>query len=196
MAGSRSRLRSDRAYHERRAPGYMDGEHVMGSSLESWPALGTHFSEEGTWKPRPRVDDHQLWHAHSRLKSALMRLVREKARHGFRDRSHEAAQLVGSGLLLDPDGVTIGFARRFATYKRADLIFRDVERLRALLVNTPGRCRSSSAARRIPKTPRQEGVTKRSPFQARDPQFEGRVGSSRTTTLTCAHLLVQAWTCG
>ena len=51
------------------------------------------------------------------------------------DEWKEAAQVVGAGTLLDPDALTIGFARRFATYKRANLIFRDLERLRRLLVD-------------------------------------------------------------
>src|SRR2546422_7206534 len=64
-----------------------------------------------------------------------MRSIREQARRRWADQWKEALHLVGAGTLLDPEAFTIGFGRRFATYKRADLIFRDPDRLQRLLVN-------------------------------------------------------------
>ena len=155
------------------------------------PHWGTHFSEEGTWNRVLEIDDHQLWHAHLRLKSVLMRLVREEARHAFADRSHEAAQLVGSGLLLDPDALTIGFARRFATYKRADLIFSDVERLRALLVNTSRPVQIIFAGKAHPEDTPGKKVLQSVHHFTRDPRFEGRVAFLEDYDMHIAHLLVQ-----
>jgi len=137
------------------------------------------------------LDDHQLWHAHLRLKSVLMRLVREEARHAFADRSHEAAQLVGSGLLLDPDALTIGFARRFATYKRADLIFSDVERLRKLLVNTSRPVQIIFAGKAHPEDTPGKKVLQTVHHFTRDPRFEGRVAFLEDYDMHIAHLLVQ-----
>jgi starch phosphorylase len=79
------------------------------------------------------IPDDEIWNAHTAQKTRLLTLVRERvlqqlARLG---RSPEELRRVQS--LLAPDVLTLGFARRFATYKRADLIFRDVERLKALL---------------------------------------------------------------
>jgi starch phosphorylase len=79
------------------------------------------------------IPDADIWDAHTAQKSRLLTLVRERvllqlARHG---RSPEDLRRVQD--LLVPDVLTLGFARRFATYKRADLIFRDVERLKVLL---------------------------------------------------------------
>jgi starch phosphorylase len=62
-----------------------------------------------------------------------MGFIREEARRRFADQWKEASQVVAAGTLLHPYALTIGFARRFATYKRASLFFRDVERLRRLL---------------------------------------------------------------
>ena len=70
-----------------------------------------------------------------RQKRALANFVREDARRRFAGQLKEAAQVVGAGTLLDPMAFTIGFGRRFATYKRANLIFRDIDRLRRLLVD-------------------------------------------------------------
>lgn len=79
------------------------------------------------------IPDDDIWDAHTAQKGRLLTLARERvlgqlARHG---RSPEDLRRVQT--LLSPDVLTLGFARRFATYKRADLIFRDFERLKALM---------------------------------------------------------------
>ena len=90
---------------------------------------------------------------------------------------------------LDPDALTIGFARRFATYKRADLLFRDPSA--ALLADPERPCRSSSPARRT----RRRGRQGRDPAGRRDSRAArvARAGSSssRTTTSRSRGLLVQ-----
>ena len=101
------------------------------------------------------MPDDELWAAHRAQKERLVRFVRERvrqqsARHGLSP--DELRQIEG---LLDPHALTIGFARRFATYKRAVLILSDLDRLRAHRSPTPsGRCSSSSRARPIPPTAR------------------------------------------
>jgi len=79
------------------------------------------------------LDDEELWSAHRQQKREMIaflegRLARQFARHGESPRTLRALRGV-----LDPDALTIGFARRFATYKRADLLFRDEDRLAAIL---------------------------------------------------------------
>ena len=79
------------------------------------------------------IDDEELWAAHRQQKREMVgflegRLARQFARHG---ESPDALRAVRG--VLDPDALTIGFARRFATYKRADLLFRDEERLARIL---------------------------------------------------------------
>jgi glycogen phosphorylase len=159
------------------------------------PQLGSHSaahdSEPSTWDRVFSIDDTLLWRVHLDLKRALMRLVREEARHAFTIRSHEAAQLVGSGLLLDPHALTIGFARRFATYKRANLIFRDVERLRALLVNSSRPVQIIFAGKAHPEdTPGKQVLQTVHQF-TRDPRFEGRVAFLEDYDMHIGHLLVQ-----
>jgi starch phosphorylase len=84
----------------------------------------------------PQIDDEELWGAHQQQKREMIgflegRLARQFARHGESPDSLRAVRGV-----LDPDALTIGFARRFATYKRADLLFRDEERLSRILSAT------------------------------------------------------------
>ena len=82
------------------------------------------------------IDDGELWGAHRQQKREMIafleaRLARQFARHGESPRA--LRELRG---ILDPDALTIGFARRFATYKRADLLFRDEERLGRILTSS------------------------------------------------------------
>ena len=93
------------------------------------------LDDPAVWSKALEVDGAALWAVHNQLKSHLMRSIREQARRRWADQWKEALHLVGAGILLDPEALTIGFGRRFATYKRADLIFRDPDRLQRLLVN-------------------------------------------------------------
>ena len=77
------------------------------------------------------------------------RVSRQCRRRGESDEAVEAARNV-----LDPDVLTIGFGRRFATYKRADLIFRDLERSLALLNDTDGPIQFIFAGKAHPATSR------------------------------------------
>jgi len=104
--------------------------------------LGTDWhqrsSEAKIWLGIENVDDGELWEAHLNLKSQLIEFVRRRAvdQAGRRGESPEVLQRLER--VLSPDALTIGFARRFATYKRANLILTDIERL-ASMVNDPNR---------------------------------------------------------
>ena len=85
------------------------------------------------WDRIDQIPDETLWAAHQELKARLLTFIDERTRDMWRSGDLDASQVLASGTLLDPDALTIGFARRFATYKRATLIFRDLERLKRLL---------------------------------------------------------------
>lgn len=150
-----------------------------------------HGNDPTLWEHVLQVDDDALWGTHLRLKHTLMRMVREEARRAFAQRTLESVQLVGAGTLLDPHALTIGFARRFATYKRADLIFRDVERLRALVTNSSRPVQIIFAGKAHPAdTPGKQVLQNVYQF-TRDPQFEGRITFVEDYGMHLAHLLVQ-----
>jgi starch phosphorylase len=88
------------------------------------------------WARIERVYDAELWETHRTMKASLVQFARrEVARQRQRDGYSE--DLVRAATeVLDPDALIIGFARRFATYKRANLIFRDAERVRRLLLDS------------------------------------------------------------
>ncbi|MCA9900094.1 MAG: alpha-glucan family phosphorylase [Ardenticatenaceae bacterium] len=87
------------------------------------------------WQRLAEVPDRELWQVHLDLKRKLMSYLRERVRRRWVNGSNDPTQVLTSGTLLDPEALTIGFARRFATYKRATLIFRDLERLQRILLD-------------------------------------------------------------
>jgi starch phosphorylase len=94
--------------------------------------------DKHTWAEIEKVDDGELWETHLSLKAQLIEFARHRAKEqaAFRGEAQEAIQRLGR--VLTQDALTIGFARRFATYKRANLILKDIERL-AGMVNDPKR---------------------------------------------------------
>jgi starch phosphorylase len=95
-------------------------------------------SEAKIWEGIENVDDGELWETHLNLKSRMLEFVRRRAVEQAERRGESRDVLQRLGRVLSPDALTIGFARRFATYKRANLILADIEKL-AMLVNDPKR---------------------------------------------------------
>jgi starch phosphorylase len=94
------------------------------------------YQEPKIWDLIQDIPDQELWEAHRRRKRRLITFVRDRLVRFAVDRKASAAEIRRLSEALDPDAFTIGFARRFATYKRATLLFRDVMRLKKLLTNT------------------------------------------------------------
>ena len=95
--------------------------------------LGPNWMEDlddhDLWQSIFAVPDEELWVVRRHLKRKLVAFARERARAHWLSTSHHPVQIVAAGVLLDPYALTIGFARRFATYKRGSLAMRDPERL-------------------------------------------------------------------
>ncbi len=79
------------------------------------------------------ISDAELWRTHERLRERLVGFVRERLREQLLARGAKRKELQTAEEVLDPQALTIGFARRFATYKRANLLLQDKERLVKLL---------------------------------------------------------------
>jgi glycogen phosphorylase len=152
---------------------------------------GNRMEEPGFWDRVLTIDHARLWEAHRRQKLALASFMREDTRRRFAGQLKEAAQVVGAGTLFDPMAFTIGFGRRFATYKRANLIFRDIDRLRRLLVDPWRPVQIIFAGKAHPAdNPGKEVLQSVYQF-TRDPAFEGRVAFLEDYDMHLAHLLVQ-----
>lgn len=87
------------------------------------------LDEPKVWEAIENIPDAELWAVRRHLKRKLVYYMRERARDQWLNGGIHPVQVVASGVLLDPYALTIGFARRFATYKRANLILRDMGRL-------------------------------------------------------------------
>lgn len=85
------------------------------------------------WEKVLDIPDDELWKVRRHLKRKMVAYIREHARRQWIREGIHPVQVIASGVLLDPYALTIGFARRFATYKRANLILKDLDRLMALL---------------------------------------------------------------
>ena len=91
------------------------------------------IDDPGTWDRVVDIPDEALWAVRKHLKRQLASFIRERARQRWMRGGYHPVQVVAGGVLLDPHALTIGFARRFATYKRATLLLRDPERLKAMV---------------------------------------------------------------
>jgi starch phosphorylase len=86
-----------------------------------------------TWGLIDDIPDQELWQVHNWLKIKLINFIREQARRRWTQNGVTPVNVISGGILLDPTSLTIGFARRFTSYKRADLIFNNLERLKRIL---------------------------------------------------------------
>src|SRR5437773_2526499 len=95
-----------------------------------------HLTEPDFWRGVIDIPDAQLWETHQKLKLRLIEFVRDRVRRRL-ERVGESPEVIRRvNRILDPEILTIGFARRFATYKRGTLLFSDKERLKRLLNDT------------------------------------------------------------
>ncbi|MHB1425480.1 MAG: alpha-glucan family phosphorylase [Gemmataceae bacterium] len=102
-------------------------DRYIGTSYDGRP------SEAAIWKRVENIPDAELWRTHERRRERLVAFARMRLKKQLQNRNALPAEIARSDEVLDPDALTIGFARRFATYKRGTLIFRNLERLAALV---------------------------------------------------------------
>jgi glycogen phosphorylase len=116
-------------------PTWLNGDLATVYDQYLQPDWRERYQEPRIWDLVQDIPGHELWEAHRRRKRRLIAFVRERMVKFAVERKASAAEIRRLGEVLDPDAFTIGFARRFATYKRATLLFRDVNRLKKLLTN-------------------------------------------------------------
>lgn len=149
-----------------------------------------------TWEPIEKVDDGELWETHQTLKASLIDFVRRRAVREAERRGDPPEFIATLGRALSLDTLTIGFARRFATYKRADLAFRDIEAI-VSLVNDPQRpIQFVFAGKAHPHDQPGKELIRRVSELTRDPRFAGKVVFIEDYDInTCRHFVqgVDVW---
>ncbi len=91
--------------------------------------------DHAVWERTDRIPDAELWRTHERRRERLVAVVRGRLKDQLRRAGASPDALANADEVLDPEALTLGFARRFATYKRGKLLFRDRDRLRRILSN-------------------------------------------------------------
>jgi starch phosphorylase len=127
------------------------------------------------WKKVDDISDRELWQAYIWVKIKLINFIRERARKKWVEDMNSPLNIIAGGTLLDPMAFTIGFARRFATYKRADLIFHDLERLKKLLNSRWRPVQIIFAGKAHPADDEGKRILQRIFNFADNPDFTGRI---------------------
>ncbi|MBF2097348.1 MAG: alpha-glucan family phosphorylase [Gloeomargaritaceae cyanobacterium C42_A2020_066] len=96
-----------------------------------WTLPPEHFD----WHQVESIPDEELWRQHERVRFQMIQHSREKLQQALRERGAPLVEVTRAGEALDPKALTLGFARRFATYKRANLLLRQPERFKRLLMD-------------------------------------------------------------
>jgi glycogen phosphorylase len=116
-------------------PSWLNGDLATLYDQYLQPDWRDRFNEPGIWDQVKDIPDEELLEVHKRRKRRLVTFVRERQHASAIRRQASTAEVRRASEVLDPNAFTIGFARRFATYKRATLLFRDVARLKKILLN-------------------------------------------------------------
>ena len=117
------------------APTWINGDLASIYDQYLQPDWRERLEDPRMWELTHEIPNQELWEMHRKRKRRMVAFVRERAMASASQRKASAAEIRRLQEVLDPDVFTIGFARRFATYKRATLLFHDVNRLKRILNN-------------------------------------------------------------
>ena len=157
--------------------------------------LGRRWSEDPDnkkiWERIERIPDMELWRTHERRRERLVVFARRRLQEQLIRRGAPRMEIQLASEVLSPEALTIGFARRFATYKRGDLLLRDPARLSRLL-NDPGRpVQIIFAGKAHPKDHPGKEVIKKIVHLTQQPEFRHRIVFIEDYDLNVARYLVQ-----
>lgn len=128
-----------------------------------------------TWEKINNIPDEELWKEHTLRKERLFKLVNENVTNRLRNSGMHYDQIREITSKLNPNALTIGFARRFATYKRATLIFKDLERITQILNDESRPVQLIFAGKAHPKDIEGQNLIKRIHEISMMPQFKGKI---------------------
>jgi len=162
-----------------------------------FPAHWEHrMGEPEVWQRIHEVDPGELWETHNTLKNLLLAFVRRRVSRQCRRRGESDESVEAARNMLDPNILTIGFARRFATYKRADLILRDMDRLVAMVTDPERPLQIIYAGKSHPADEPGKQLIKRIANLRHDKRLAGRIAFVEDYDINvCRHLIqgVDVW---
>lgn len=148
------------------------------------------------WQSIHDVDPGELWETHNALKNNLLTFVRRRLSRQCRRRGESDAVIEAARNALDPNVLTIGFGRRFATYKRANLLFSELDKIAELLADTERPIQLIYAGKAHPKDEPGKRFIKEIANLRHDPRFAGRIAFVEDYDINvCRHLVqgVDVW---
>ncbi len=161
-----------------------NGVHVPSwMAWQMWQLFDRHFpagwifrmGEPEVWQYIHNMDPGELWESHTTLKNLMLSFVRRRVSRQCRRRGESDESVESARNVLDPNALTIGFARRFATYKRATLIFSEIDRLCELLADPHRPVQFVFAGKAHPKDEPGKQLIQYIANLRHDPRFAGRI---------------------
>jgi len=157
--------------------------------------LGHRWVEEpadsGVWSRIDRIPDHELWRVHQIRRERLVNYARQALESQLQRRGGSDAEIAAARSVLNPDALTIGFARRFATYKRATLLLRDIPRLKRILSNSSRPVQILLAGKAHPHDTAGKDLIRQVIHFVRDPEVRSSVVFVEDYDIRVARHLVQ-----
>jgi len=147
--------------------------------------------DQKIWERVALIPSSELWRTHERRRERLVGYVRRKLKKQLIARGLPDHEIEFADQVLDPEVLTIGFARRFATYKRATLIFRDIERLIKLIGDKNRSIQFIFAGKAHPHDEPGKKLIQEIAHMARQPELRRHVVFLEDYDLNCAHYLLQ-----
>jgi starch phosphorylase len=142
------------------------------------------------WNIIREIPNDEFWEMHLASKRRLFDLLRERSRRRFAEGGLDAGQVVASGPFLEENVLTLGFARRFATYKRATLLFHDPDRLARILNNPARPVQIIWSGKAHPADEGGKRLIQEIIWRSRDPRFGGRIAFAEDYDMRLAGHLV------
>ncbi|MEF3255362.1 MAG: alpha-glucan family phosphorylase, partial [Deferribacterales bacterium] len=131
--------------------------------------------QRSVWDNIDDIPDLELWEAKNILRTRLVGFIRKRTIDSIRKRGGSYSEIIKSNEILNPGILTIGFARRFATYKRGYLLFSDEERLNKILNNPDRPVQIIIAGKAHPKDTEGKEIIKKIHHISRKPQFRDKI---------------------
>ena len=148
-------------------------------------------SDQTLWERIADIPDAELWRSHERRKERLVSFARNRLKMQLERRGLSKHMIAYADEVLDPEALTIGFARRFATYKRGNLIFRNLERIKKILTNKEKPVQIIIAGKAHPKDDKGKEIIKSIVALTSDPDLKYKVVFLEDYDMNVAHYLVQ-----
>ncbi len=139
---------------------------------ENWLDLQDDIS---LWSQIDNIDNKILWDIAYANKMAMVNFIRERVRQKWSNEGIDPLVAMAEGVMLDPDVLTIGFARRMTSYKRSDLILRDLDRLEKIVCNSEKPVQIIFAGKAHPSDNPGKKIIQNIFKTAQNPRFKGRI---------------------